>query len=49
METSSGQTANDYYKPVGVWSGRLIFNREARMDNGAVLIEIHNDRQNMPQ
>jgi predicted Abi (CAAX) family protease len=31
-----------YYKPVGVWSGRLIFDRENRKENGAVLIEIHN-------
>jgi predicted Abi (CAAX) family protease len=43
MDNSSGPVAaNDYYKPVGVWSGRLIFNREDRLDNGAVLIEIHN-------
>jgi predicted Abi (CAAX) family protease len=30
------------YKPVGVWSGRLIFNRDDRKANGAVLIEVHN-------
>lgn len=30
------------YKPVGDWSGRLIFNRDDRKENGAVVIEIHN-------
>ena len=30
------------YKPVGYWSGRLIFDRDNRLPQGSVLIEIHN-------
>ena len=42
MNALKGDTNLQLYHPVGVWSGRLIFNREDRLENGAVWMEIHN-------
>ena len=33
------------YKPIATWSGRLLFDRENRLEHGAVQIEVHNAPQ----